>query len=78
MIESDLPAFTLLSRLATDSVLKARCVVNDMERAYQVLKETFGFEDFKLSQKEVIHRLIVENENALVLFPTGGLWSLPG
>lgn len=43
-----------------------------MEKAYEILKETFGFDDFRLSQKEVIHRLIVENENALVLFPTGG------
>ena len=44
-----------------------------MERAYDVLKNTFGFSSFRLAQKEVIERLLVENENALVLFPTGGL-----
>lgn len=44
-----------------------------MDKAYAVLKETFGFDDFRLSQKEVIHRLLVDNENALVLFPTGGM-----
>jgi superfamily II DNA helicase RecQ len=43
-----------------------------MDKACEVLRDTFGFEDFRLSQKEVIHRLIVDNENALVLFPTGG------
>ena len=43
-----------------------------MEKAYEVLKETFGFNDFRLSQKEVVQRLLVDNENALVLFPTGG------
>ncbi|KAI0815051.1 ATP-dependent DNA helicase [Irpex lacteus] len=47
-----------------------------MDKAYAVLKETFGFDDFRLSQKEVIHRLLVDNENALVLFPTGGGKSL--
>ncbi|KAI0348544.1 ATP-dependent DNA helicase [Trametopsis cervina] len=47
-----------------------------MEKAYEVLKSTFGFDDFRLSQKEVINRLVVENENALVLFPTGGGKSL--
>ena len=40
-----------------------------MEKAYEVLKETFGFNDFRLSQKEVVQRLLVDNENALVLFP---------
>lgn len=43
-----------------------------MEKAHQVLRETFGFESFRLSQEAVIRRLIVENDNALVLFPTGG------
>ena len=43
-----------------------------MEKAYEILKSTFGFDEFRLSQKDVIHRLLVDNENALVLFPTGG------
>jgi len=44
-----------------------------MERAHEVLRETFGFPSFRLAQEDVIHRLLVQDENALVLFPTGGL-----
>ncbi|CAL1695603.1 unnamed protein product [Somion occarium] len=47
-----------------------------MEKAYEVLRDTFGFDSFRLSQEEVIRRLLVENENALVLYPTGGGKSL--
>ncbi|KAI0756886.1 ATP-dependent DNA helicase [Daedaleopsis nitida] len=47
-----------------------------MEQAYEVLKNTFGFASFRLEQEAVIRRLIVDNENALVLFPTGGGKSL--
>lgn len=43
-----------------------------MEQAYKVLRETFGFDSFRLSQEAVISRLLVDNENALVLYPTGG------
>lgn len=43
-----------------------------MDKAYQVLRETFGFESFRLSQEAVIRRLIVEDNSALVLYPTGG------
>ena len=43
-----------------------------MEKAYEVLKNVFHFDEFRLQQKQVIHRLLVDNENALVLFPTGG------
>ena len=43
-----------------------------MDKAYEVLKNAFQFDDFKLSQRDVIHRLLVDNENALVLYPTGG------
>ena len=64
-----------------------------MEKAHEVLKNTFGFASFRLEQEavrdfvlqctwllppnviisfKVIRRLIVDNENALVLFPTGG------
>ncbi|KAL6309884.1 ATP-dependent DNA helicase [Sparassis latifolia] len=47
-----------------------------MEEAHRILKKTFGFSSFRLQQEAVIHRLLVENENALVLFPTGGGKSL--
>ncbi|KAI0698422.1 ATP-dependent DNA helicase [Cerioporus squamosus] len=47
-----------------------------MEKAHEVLKNTFGFDSFRLEQEAVIRRLIVDNENALVLFPTGGGKSL--
>ncbi|KAH9858087.1 ATP-dependent DNA helicase [Lenzites betulinus] len=47
-----------------------------MEKAFEVLKDTFGFDTFRHEQEAVIRRLIVDNENALVLFPTGGGKSL--
>ncbi|KAJ3478501.1 hypothetical protein NLI96_g9706 [Meripilus lineatus] len=47
-----------------------------MEKAYQVLRETFGLSSFRLSQEAVIRRLLVDEENALVLYPTGGGKSL--
>ncbi|KAG1749921.1 ATP-dependent DNA helicase [Suillus paluster] len=47
-----------------------------MEDAHRVLKNIWGFPSFRLSQAEVIKRLIVDNENALVLYPTGGGKSL--
>ncbi|CDO75469.1 hypothetical protein BN946_scf184935.g5 [Trametes cinnabarina] len=47
-----------------------------MEKAFAVLRDTFGFQSFRHEQEAVIHRLIVDNENALVLFPTGGGKSL--
>ncbi|KAL4242127.1 ATP-dependent DNA helicase [Abortiporus biennis] len=47
-----------------------------MEKAYEVLKTTFRFESFRPGQEAVIHRLLVENDNALVLFPTGAGKSL--
>ncbi|KAI0655184.1 ATP-dependent DNA helicase [Cubamyces menziesii] len=47
-----------------------------MEKAYEVLRNTFGFESFRHEQEAVICRLLVDNENALVLFPTGGGKSL--
>lgn len=45
-----------------------------MDEATRILKDIFKFEGFKLEQERVIQRLVVQNENALVLFPTGG-WS---
>ncbi|KAJ7900267.1 ATP-dependent DNA helicase [Mycena olivaceomarginata] len=38
-----------------------------MERAQQVLKDTFNFPSFRLSQEQVVSRLIEQNENALVV-----------
>jgi superfamily II DNA helicase RecQ len=46
--------------------------VERMEAAKRVLKNIFQFDAFRLQQERVIRRLIVENKNALVLFPTGG------
>ncbi|KAG1825860.1 ATP-dependent DNA helicase [Suillus subaureus] len=47
-----------------------------MDDAHRVLKNIWGFPSFRLSQAEVIKRLIVDDENALVLYPTGGGKSL--
>ncbi|KAF8309724.1 ATP-dependent DNA helicase [Clavulina sp. PMI_390] len=47
-----------------------------MDEARRVLKETFGFDNFRLSQEKVVERLLVQNANALVLYPTGGGKSL--
>ncbi|KAG2369391.1 hypothetical protein BDR07DRAFT_1267607 [Suillus spraguei] len=48
-----------------------------MEDAYRVLKNIWGFPSFRLSQAEASsQRLIVDDENALVLYPTGGGKSL--
>ncbi|KIJ68526.1 hypothetical protein HYDPIDRAFT_24796 [Hydnomerulius pinastri MD-312] len=47
-----------------------------MENAFKVLHDIWGFPSFRLSQEAVIKRLLVDNENALVLFPTGGGKSL--
>ncbi|KAJ6604577.1 ATP-dependent DNA helicase [Mycena vulgaris] len=47
-----------------------------MDRARQVLKDVFGFPSFRLSQGEAIARLIEQDENALVVYPTGGGKSL--
>ncbi|KAJ7492693.1 ATP-dependent DNA helicase [Mycena latifolia] len=47
-----------------------------MDRAHQVLKDVFGFPSFRLSQGEAIAQLIEKNDNALVVYPTGGGKSL--
>ncbi|KAJ3475961.1 hypothetical protein NLI96_g11481 [Meripilus lineatus] len=47
-----------------------------MEQAKQVLHETFGLSSYRLSQEAVIRRLLLDEENALVLYPTGGGKSL--
>jgi len=44
-------------------------------RAHEVLREVFGFKQFRGSQLPII-RSVVEGENALVLMPTGGGKSL--
>ncbi|MGB6452605.1 MAG: DNA helicase RecQ [Steroidobacteraceae bacterium] len=45
------------------------------ERAAQILREVFGYSDFRGEQREIIGRLIA-GEDALVLMPTGGGKSL--
>ncbi|KAF8846312.1 ATP-dependent DNA helicase [Paxillus ammoniavirescens] len=47
-----------------------------MENAFKALHDIWGFPSFRLSQEAVIKRLVVDNENVLVLFPTGGGKSL--
>ncbi|GAA6010329.1 hypothetical protein JCM11491_006270 [Sporobolomyces phaffii] len=47
-----------------------------MDQARQVLRDTFGFSDFRGEQEKVIHRLLVEKKNTLCLMPTGGGKSL--
>ncbi|KAL1748478.1 P-loop containing nucleoside triphosphate hydrolase protein [Schizophyllum fasciatum] len=47
-----------------------------MEEAHRVLNEVFGYDKFRLSQEKVIARLLEDNQNALVVFPTGGGKSL--
>ncbi|KAH8831382.1 ATP-dependent DNA helicase [Flagelloscypha sp. PMI_526] len=47
-----------------------------MDQAFNVLRNTFGHENFRLSQEQVVRTLLEANDNALVLFPTGGGKSL--
>lgn len=47
-----------------------------MDKAHQVLRDTFGFKSFRLSQEAVIRRLVEEGESALVLYPTAGKHSV--
>ncbi|KAF9519866.1 hypothetical protein BS47DRAFT_1002285 [Hydnum rufescens UP504] len=47
-----------------------------MDQARSVLKNVFGYPEFKLSQAQVVERLVVDNSNCLVLYPTGGGKSL--
>ncbi len=49
--------------------------MNDMSLAYQLLHETFGFDDFRGTQLSVIERTLA-GEHSLVLMPTGGGKSL--
>ncbi|ORY63806.1 ATP-dependent DNA helicase [Leucosporidium creatinivorum] len=47
-----------------------------MELATVVLQDVWGYDAFRGVQKEVVHRLLVDGENALCLMPTGGGKSL--
>ncbi|KAJ6519745.1 ATP-dependent DNA helicase [Mycena sanguinolenta] len=47
-----------------------------MDKAKQVLNDVFKFPSFRLSQEQVISRLLEQNENSLVVYPTGGGKSL--
>jgi len=46
-----------------------------MKRAQEILKSTFGYDQFRHSQQEIIQELLDDND-ALVLMPTGGGKSL--
>jgi len=46
-----------------------------MEQAYEVLKNTFGYDQFRAPQDEIIQALL-NSEDAFVLMPTGGGKSL--
>lgn len=42
-----------------------------MQRAYQILRQTFGYDDFRFNQAEIIQALLA-GEDVLALMPTGG------
>ena len=46
-----------------------------MQRALEILKSTFGYDNFRHSQQEIIQQLL-DGKDALVLMPTGGGKSL--
>lgn len=46
-----------------------------MQRAYQILKNTYGYSDFRLNQKDIISSLL-QGHDVLALMPTGGGKSL--
>ncbi|GAA5971426.1 hypothetical protein JCM8115_000209 [Rhodotorula mucilaginosa] len=47
-----------------------------MDAARTLLRDVWGYDDFRGVQEQVIHRLLVEGENTLCLMPTGGGKSL--
>ena len=46
-----------------------------IEQARQILKDTFGYDDFRLQQEAAI-RQVLNKKDALVIMPTGGGKSL--
>ena len=48
-----------------------------ISRAKSILKETFGYEDFRLQQEQAITQ-VLQKKDALVIMPTGGGKSNPG
>lgn len=46
-----------------------------MEKAYQILKETFGYSSFRFDQEEII-QTVLEGKDCLAIMPTGGGKSL--
>lgn len=47
-----------------------------MEKAYNILKQYFGFDEFRGEQKNIIQRITEEKKHSLVLMPTGSGKSL--
>lgn len=79
MVEAKSNIFEVKRKISTDlceTPHKKRKEGDDiLDLARKILLETWGFEDFKSRQGEVIARLIA-GENAAVIFPTGGGKSL--
>ena len=46
-----------------------------MEQALEILRDTFGYRDYRGDQQEIINHILTGND-ALVLMPTGGGKSL--
>lgn len=47
-----------------------------MERAYEILRDVFGYESFREGQEDAIRAVLVEKKDVFVLMPTGAGKSL--